>query len=148
MCTIQKMQSRNKWNFYWWSRTYKYCNVYVKLYWIRYSDNYSDTSWSLWQFKRDEIERNVDLSVDANHIRNYSSSYKYKSSFITNTNNVKIAVSLKYLSNFWRSLEIPLITCKVEFSLTWNENCILTSLAGNSTFTIADAKMFLLLLYQ
>ena len=115
---------------------------------IEYSDIYSDTSGSLWQFKRDEIEEDADLTVDANHIPNISSSYKYKSSLITNSNGVKIAVSLKYLSNFWRSLEIPLINCRVELSLTWNENCILTSLAENSTFTITDAKLFLLLLYQ
>ena len=108
-----------------------------------YSDNYSDTSGSLWQFKRDGIEGNVDLTVDANHIPNNSSSYKYKSSLITNRNGVKIAVPLKYLSNFWRSLEMPLINCRVELSLTWNENCILTSLAGNSTFTITDAKLYI-----
>ena len=109
---------------------------------IEYSDNYSDTSGSLWQFKRDEIEGNVDLTVDANHIPNNSSSYKYKSSFITNRNNVKIAVPLKYLSNFWRSLEMPLINCKVELSLTWNQNWILNSLAGDSTFNITDAKRY------
>ena len=110
---------------------------------IEYSDNYSDTSGSLWQLKRDEIEGNFDLSVDATHIPNNSSSYKYKSSLITNRNGVKIAVLLKYLSNFWRSLEILLINCKVEFSLTWNENCILTSLdRGNQTFTITDAKVY------
>ena len=101
---------------------------------IEYSDNYSDTSGSLWQFKWDEIEGNFDLIVDANRIPNNSSSYKYKSGFITNWNNVKIAVPLKYLSNFWKWLEMPLINCRVELSLSWNENCILTSLAGNSTF--------------
>ena len=37
---------------------------------------------------------------------------------------------------------MPLINCKVELSLTWNENCILTSLVGNSTFTITDAKLY------
>ena len=109
---------------------------------IEYSDNYSGTSGSLWQFKRDQIEGNVDLTADANHIPNNSSSYKYKSSFITNRNNVKIPAPLKYLSNFWRSLEMLLINCKVEFSLTWNENCILTSLARNQTFTITDAKLY------
>ena len=110
---------------------------------IEYSDSYSDTSGSLWQFKRDEIEGNVDLTVDNNNnIPNNSSSYKYKSSLITNRDGVKIAVPLKYLSNFWRSLEISLIICKLELSLTWNENCILTSLAGNSTYTIADAKLY------
>ena len=75
------------------------------------------------------------------------SSYKYKSSLIGNLannetkNGVKIAVPLKYLSNFWRSLEIPLINCKVELSLTWNENCVLSNLDGNSTFKTADAKL-------
>ena len=39
---------------------------------IEYSDNYSDTSGSLSQFKRDEIEGNADLTVDANHIPNNS----------------------------------------------------------------------------
>ena len=65
---------------------------------IEYSDNYSDTSVSLWEFKRDQID--VNLTVDAQHIPNNLSSFKYKSSFITNRNGVKIAVPLKYLSNF------------------------------------------------
>ena len=108
-----------------------------------YSNNYSDNSGNLWQLTRDEIGANFDLSVDATHVPNNSSSYKYKSSLIANRNGVKIAVPLKYLSNLWRSLEIPLINCKAEFSLTWNENCILTSLdGGNPTFTITDAKLY------
>ena len=49
---------------------------------IAYSDNYSDTSGSLWQFKRDEIERDVNLTVDDNHIPNNSSLFKYKSSLL------------------------------------------------------------------
>ena len=48
---------------------------------IEYSDNYSDTSGSLWQFKRDEIE-DVDLVVNDNHISNNSLSFKYKSSIL------------------------------------------------------------------
>ena len=73
---------------------------------IEYSDIYSDTSGSLWQIKRDEIEENNNLTVDAQHIPNNSSSFKYKSSFIGNLsqlqtrNNVKIVVPLKYLNNF------------------------------------------------
>ena len=57
---------------------------------IEYSGNYSDTSGSLWQFKRDEIERNVDLTVDDNHVPSNLSSFKYKLSFITNRIGVKI----------------------------------------------------------
>ena len=109
---------------------------------IEYSDNYSDTSGSLWQFKRDEIEGDVDLTVDAQHIPNNSSSFKYKSSFITNRNGVKIAVPLKYLSNFWRSLEMPLINCKVEFSLKWYESCVLSSSGTAATFAITDTKLY------
>ena len=110
---------------------------------IEYSDNYSDKSGSLWQFKRDEIEGDVDLTVDDNHIPNNSSSFKYKSSFITNRNGVKIVVPLKYLSNFWRSLEMPLINCKVELSLKWYENCILSSAETAATFTITDTKLYI-----
>ena len=109
---------------------------------IEYSDNYSDTSGPLWQFKRDEIEGDVDLTFDGNHILNNSSSFKYKRSLITNTNGIKIAVQLKYLSDFWRSLEMPFINCKVELSLSWDPNCVLPNLFGASNFTIADAKLY------
>ena len=102
---------------------------------------YSDTSGSLWQFERDEMEGDVDLTVNAQHIPNNSSSFKYKSSFITNKNGVKIVVLLKYLSNFWRSLEMPLINCKVELSLKWYENCILSCAGTAAAFTITDTKL-------
>ena len=91
---------------------------------IEYSDNYSDTSGSLWQFKRDKIATNANI-CNVN-----SSSFRYKASLIGNVaadgangkkEKVKIAVPLKYLSNFWRSLLMLLINCKVELSLTWIE---------------------------
>ena len=109
---------------------------------IEYSDNYSDTPGSLWQFKRDEIVNNADVTNDDN-----APSFKYKASLIDNTgdngtkNGVKIAVLLKYLINFWRSLEMPLINCKVEISLKWYERCLLTA-ATTATFTITDAKRY------
>ena len=119
---------------------------------IEYSDNYSDTSGSLWDFKRDEIVNNADVTNDNN-----APSFKYKANLIGNTENngrkngVKIAVPLKYLSNFWRSLEMPLINCKVELSLKWIENCVLTTTAiganakatgaANATFKITDTKL-------
>ena len=65
-----------KWNF---CDDGEHINIAMPMYnLIEYSDNYSDTSGSLWQFKRDEIEGNVDLTVDDNHIPNNSSSFKYK----------------------------------------------------------------------
>ena len=105
---------------------------------IEYSDNYSDTSGSLWQFKRDEIEGDVDLTVDAQHIPNNSSSFKYKSSFITNRKGAKIAVPLKYLSNIWISLEMRLFNCKIELSFKWYESCTLFSAGNVVTFAITD----------
>ena len=79
---------------------------------IEYSDNYSDTSGILWQFKRDE--KNMNNRNLANVTTADSSSYKYKSSFFKSLNAavngvftaVNIAVPLKYLSNFWRSFAI------------------------------------------
>ena len=55
---------------------------------------------------------------------------------------MKIAVPLKYLSNFWRSLEMPLINCKFEISLTWIEKCILSNSGTAVTFKITDAKLY------
>ena len=109
---------------------------------IEYSDNYSDTSESLWQIKRDEIEGDVDLTVDGNHIPNNSSSFKYKLSLITNRNGVKRAVPLEYLTSFWRSLEMSLINCKADLPLSWDPNYVLSNLVGASTFTITDAKIY------
>ena len=109
---------------------------------IEYSETYSDTSGSLWNFKRDEIERDVDLTIEN------AFSFKYEANFIGNTENnrikngVKVALPLRYLSNFWRSLEMPLINCKVELSLKWHENCILSSAGTAATFTITDTKLF------
>ena len=67
----------------------------------------------------------------------------YKSSLITNRNGVKVTVRLKYLSNFQRSLEMLFINCKVELSLSWDPNCVLSNLVGASTFRITDAKLYL-----
>ena len=68
----------------------EHINIAMPMYnLIEYSNNHSDTSGSLWQFKGDEIEEDVDLTLDDDHIPNNSSSFKYKSSFITNRNGVK-----------------------------------------------------------
>ena len=120
---------------------------------IEYSDNYSDTSGSLWGFKRDDITNNANVTNDNN-----APSFKYKAKLITNTEadgrkkGVKIAVPLKYLSNFWRLLEMSLTNCRIELSLKWIENCVLTTAAidasanttgaDSTTFKITDAKLY------
>ena len=112
---------------------------------IEYNDNYSDTSGSLWGFKKDEIDNNANVTNDDN-----SPSFKYKASNISNTEadgikeGVKIAVPLKYFSNFWRSLEMPLINCKTEVSLEWIENCVLTTAAIGDNANVTGAEVQLL----
>ena len=93
---------------------------------IEYSYNYSDTSGSLWQFKRDEVPaNNADLTVDNSQsfkckaaLVGRTTDYVNSNSFVKNT---KCVVPLKYLSNFWRSLEMSLIDCKIHLELNWIE---------------------------
>ena len=114
---------------------------------IEYSDNYLDTSGSLWQFKRDK--QNMANGNPANVTTADSSSFKYKSSFFKTLEdddngvfkNVKIAVPLKYLSNFWRSLEMPLINCKIYFELNWSKDCVMSTIAA-TTFKITNTKLY------
>ena len=121
-----------------------FINIAMPMYnLIEYSDNYSDSSGSLWQFKRDEIVTNANV-CNAN-----SSSFKYKSSLIRDlvadgangkNEKVKIDVQLKCLSNFWRSLEMPLINCEVQLSLSWIENCILSGGENINNGIVANAE--------
>ena len=115
---------------------------------IEYSDNYQDSSATLYQYKRDEPPEDdavADLTTDN------SSSFKYKVSLLGNPVvanniariNVKVVVPLKYLSNFFRSLEMPLINCKIKLNLTWKKECVLSTDHGNAVFIINDTKMYI-----
>ena len=80
-----------------------------------------------------------------------SQSFKYKATLVRKTANhnkgnsfvkdTKIVVPIKYLSNFWRSLEIPLTNFKVHLELNWIEDCILSSAGNFAKFEITDAKL-------
>ena len=111
---------------------------------LEYSDNYAGSSESLYQFKKDESPRNnagnhINVAIDN------SASLKYKASLlekatVANSNdkslkNVKVVVSLKNLSNFFRSLEIPLMKCKIHLELGWTENSVMY---GSDAFSIND----------
>ena len=76
---------------------------------IKYSDNYAKRSGSLWQYYSNEPSDNLADS------ESFKSKIKItgKTSAAGNKKDVKIMVPLKYLSNFWRTLEIPLIYCEV-----------------------------------
>ena len=114
---------------------------------IEYSDNCSDMSGSLWQFKRDEVtDNNADLTIDNSQLFKYKAALLGKTAdAINNTNSsvkeAKIVVPLKYLSNFWRSLEMLLINCKVHLEINWIEDCILSSAGNSAKFEITDAKL-------
>ena len=61
------------------------------------------------------------------------------------TKNVEIMVPLKYLSNFWRTLEMPLINCEINLVLKWSANCVIvsTNVANqNATFEITDTTLY------
>ena len=114
---------------------------------IEYSDNYQDSSATLYQYKRDE-------PPEANGIDNLtvgnSNSFKYNVSLLGNPivadniakKGVKVVVPLKYLSNFFRSLEMPVINGKIRLNLTWKKECVLSTDAGNAVFIINDTKMY------
>ena len=114
---------------------------------IEYSDNYQDSSATLYQYKRDEpAEDDAVADLTANN----SDSFRYKIKLLGDRNvvggivrlNVKVVVPLKYLSNFSRSLEMPLINCKIKLSLTWKKECVLSNDAGNAVFIINDTKLY------
>ena len=114
---------------------------------IEYSDNYQDSSATLYQYKRDEPpEANAIADLTAND----SSSFKYKVSLLGDPDvyggiaktSVKVVVPLKYLSNFFRSLEMPLINCKIKLKLTWKKKCVFSTDAGDAVFIINDTKMY------
>ena len=59
--------------------------------------------------------------------------------------NIEIMIPLEYLSNFWRTLENPLINCEVNLILTWSENCVIvyTNIANQGAkLEIKDAKIY------
>ena len=139
---------------------------------IEYSKNDRKTTGSLWNYYRDEPNNPPADNYNSDTITN-SAFFKYKSSITgkrpnndDNDNNTKddveIVVPLKYLSNFWRNLDMRLINCEINIILTCSENCVLTDIIThaaippqkddprppinaplNVTFKIADAKLYI-----
>ena len=112
---------------------------------LEYSKNYRKTIGSLYNYYRDELSDDADNNnVDNIKVVN-SNIFKYKNKITGNTYNVdagvqgydvnkngkqeiELAIPLKYLGNFWRALNIPLISCEVSLELKWNKNCAITCL--------------------
>ena len=105
---------------------------------IEYSDNYSKTCGSLWQYYKTDPDDNITQS------ESFKSKIKItgKTPTAGNTKDVEIIVPLKYLSSFWRTLEIPLINCEVNLILTWSSTCVISSETGETKFKITDTKLY------
>ena len=117
---------------------------------IEYSGNYSKTSESLWQYCKEIPAVNNDENIVDFNGANATDSFIFKTKITGQTNNdgridVEIIVPLKYLSKFWRTLEMPLINCEVELILTWSANCVIiyTDVANQvPTFTITETNLY------
>ena len=111
---------------------------------LEYSKNYRKTIGSLYNYYRDELTNDDNDNFANINVAN-SEAFKYKNKITGNTYNVheaaqgyevnkngtqkiELAIPLKYLGNFWRALNIPLISCEVSLELKWNKNCVITSL--------------------
>ena len=111
---------------------------------LEHSKNYRKTIGSLYNYYRDELINDGNDNFNNRNVVN-SEAFKYKNKITGNTYNVdggvdgydvnkngkqeiELAIPLKYLGNFWRALNIPLISCEVSLELKWNKNCIITSL--------------------
>ena len=117
---------------------------------IEYSDNYAKTTGSLWQYCKDIPARNNANNIAIFAEDNITDSFKFKAKITgqigdDGTKDVEIMVPLKYLSNFWRTLEMPLINCEVNLILTWSSRCVLIATAVQNqaaAFEITDTKLY------
>ena len=107
-------------------------------YLIEYRDNYSKTSGNLQEYYRDEPNYNLTDSAS------FKSKIKIKGNTPVdgNAKDVEIAIPLKYLSNFWRTLEMPLINCEINLTLTRSWACVVINSTGEGRFKITDTKIY------
>ena len=106
---------------------------------IEYSDNYSKTIGSSSQYYKYDPNDNIEDSK--------SFKFKVKITGKTpsngNSKDVEIIVPLKYSSNFWRTLEMPLINCEVDLILTWPKDYVIANSTGEGKFKITETKLYL-----
>ena len=129
----------------------EYIDIVVPMYnLIEYSNNYSKTSGSLWQYCKEIVTVNNEGDIIDFNGANATDSFIFRATITGQINddgiiNVGIMVPLKYLSNFWRTLEIPLINCEFELILNWSANCVIIYTNVNNqvpTFTIAETNLY------
>ena len=117
---------------------------------IEYSDIYAKITGSLWQYCKDIPARNANDEIIIFSEDYTTDSFKFKAKITGQTGNdvtkdVETIVPLKYLSIFWRTLEMPLINCEVNLILKWSSNCVLIATVIQNqaaTFEITDTKLY------
>ena len=120
---------------------------------IEYSDNYAKTTGSLWQYCKDIPARNDNDEIIVFDANDVTDSFNFKVKITGRTGNdgrrnVEIMVPLKYLSNFWRTLEMPtleMINCEVNLILTWSSTCVVIATGVQNQvarFAITDTKLY------
>ena len=104
---------------------------------LEYSKNYEKTSGSLFNYYRDEPKEyaigdgNNAINISIRNSKSFDYKIRITGSLAAGEleKNVEIAIPLKYLGNFWRSLDIPLINCEITLILSWYEKCVLVGKA-------------------
>ena len=129
----------------------EYMDIVMLMYsLIEYSDNYSKTCGSLWQYTKEIPAIYNNGAIVTFNGANVTDSFNFKTKITSQTNddgiiNVEIIVPLKYPSNFWRTLEMPLINCEIELILTWSRNCVIIYTDVHDqvpTFTITETNLY------
>ena len=105
---------------------------------IEYSNNYSKTCGSLWQYYKDDPNNNITQSESFT----FKIKITGKTSAAGNTKDIEIIVLLKNLSNFWRTLEMLMINSEVNLILTWSSDRVITSSTRAGKFKITDTKLY------
>ena len=137
----------------------KYIDIIISMYnLIEYSDNYSKTSGSLWQYYKEIPAVNDNGTIVDFNGSNSTDSFNFKNKItgqtaanindgnIAGRADVEIVVPLKYVSNFWRTLEMSLINCEIELILDWSANCIIIYTNVDNqvpTFKITEANLYI-----
>ena len=93
---------------------------------------------SLYQYYKDEPNNNIADSGS------FKSKIKItgKTPDDGNSKDVQIIVPLKHLSNFWRTLEMPLVNCEVNLILKCSKDCVITNSTGKRKFKITETKLY------
>ena len=109
---------------------------------IEYRDNYLKTE-SLWQYHRNEpfLDANTAIANNNNNLFKFKQKTTYKTA-AGGTKDIEKMVPLKYLSNFWRTLDIPLINCEINLRLSWSDKCVLSNDPKATTSTTTDTKLY------